>query len=309
MKATLEGLSERHERRKRSGIMLCYPFEAKRLERWRSPTVFVQPKLDGERARLQWISGIGWTLWSSTEEPLDFAVPHLIRNATLSGLPHDAHLDGELYIHGASFEEIHSIVSRSTNLHPEHTAVSFHVFDLAEPEAPQWSRFLRLRMLERDLPEGFVPVRPEPAESLDEIWRLSERFVSQGYEGFIVRKTTGLWVPRRSTEIMKFKPKQSDVYKVIGAAQLVDKFGSRKPLLGSLLCEADGETFSVGTGFSEDQREALWTAYLQHPEMFTGGDFQARINYQNITEGSSKRSKGVPRFPVFVELQLREEAL
>ena len=35
---------------KRTGIMLCYPFEEKRLNKWNPPYI-IQPKLDGERCR------------------------------------------------------------------------------------------------------------------------------------------------------------------------------------------------------------------------------------------------------------------
>jgi ATP-dependent DNA ligase len=307
MKATIEGLAQRAERKKRSGIMLCYPFEEKRLKHWGERTVFVQPKLDGERARLVF-DGEQWTFWSSTEEPLNFAVPHLCEALAKCTLPRFVHLDGELYAHGLPFEEIHSRVSRTRSLHPEHSLINFHVFDLCDGEAAQWSRLLQLRMLQRNLPEGFQIVPSEPAESLERIFDHARRFTSEGYEGIIVRRATGLWVPRRSTDIMKFKPKQHDSYTVIGVEQLIEQSGSKRAELGALVCEADGESFKVGTGFTRGQREALWKAYLEGPELFTGGSLEAVVEYQHITSGSSKRSKGVPRFPVFVSLQPKGES-
>ena len=110
--------------RKRSGIMLAYPYEESRLLKWEPPYI-VQPKLDGERGRLI-VEPNRTILLSSTEEIIT-SVPHINRHAS-EILPF-GEWDGELYIHGKTFEEIHSIVSRTVNLHPDYETMQFHVFD------------------------------------------------------------------------------------------------------------------------------------------------------------------------------------
>ena len=100
------------ERPKRTGVQLCYPFEEKRLNKW-LPPFFVQPKLDGERCRII-VRQNGALLLSSTEEIIT-SVPHINAAARLQ-LP-EGEYDGELYVHGRTFEEIHSVVSRRVNLH------------------------------------------------------------------------------------------------------------------------------------------------------------------------------------------------
>lgn len=301
----LSGIGKpRPERKPRSGIMLCYPYESKRLARWNSPSVYVQPKLDGERARLLWDPALGWTFMSSTQELINFAVPHLVESIEHSKIPHNTHFDGELYCHGLDFESIHSMVSRRVELHPEHASISYHIFDLCIEDAPQWTRFMRLEQLRNRLPpEGFNLVATKVALDETDIWELNDKFVSEGFEGIIVRNYRGLWVPKRSTDIMKFKPKQSDVYKVIGAEQLIRQSGQAAPLLGALICECDGQIFRVGTGFTQAERVVLWNSYLSNPTVFEDGSLAVRVKYQHITSGSR-----VPRFPVFAELCTADES-
>ena len=116
-----------YDRPKRTGVMLAYPFEEKRLAKW-EPPYFVQPKLDGERCRIIVQNGVVLML-SSTEEIIT-SCPHIAQRA-LEKLPAGEY-DGELYRHGWSFEEIHSVVSRRVNLHPDHEQIQFHCFDLIE---------------------------------------------------------------------------------------------------------------------------------------------------------------------------------
>ena len=305
MRVHIDGIAKvRPTRKKRSGIMLCYPYESKRLVRWGSEPVFVQPKLDGERARLKWDPAIGWGFYSSTEELVNFAVPHLVERVNQSEIPHSLHLDGELYVHGWEFELIHSVVSRRTNLHEDYAQLEYYYFDCVEPETPQWARFIRLLQLRPILARaGLIEVPTYMADDEARIWEHNDSIVGMGYEGIVVRKKTGLWVPRRSTEVMKFKPKQQDVYRVIGAVQEIDKYGTRKSSLGALICEADGEQFNVATGFTQSERRFLWEAYCDNPELFTSGALEAVVKYQHITSGGKKREKGVPRFPVYVSLR------
>ena len=70
------------------------------------------------------------TLYSSEEHEL-FSVPHIKADLEKAGLK-NIELDGELYIHGMDFNDIHSIVSRTTNLHPAHHTMEYHVFDIID---------------------------------------------------------------------------------------------------------------------------------------------------------------------------------
>lgn len=271
------------------GIMKCYPFEEKRLAKWKPPYI-VQPKYDGFRCRAVPIaSAQGSThIFLSSEENIFYSVPHLSTEITRLALT--AELDGELYCHKMSFDEISSIVSRTINLHENHQEIQFHVFDIVN-EMPQMKRLLQIENLKNLSP--WIKVAPFwLCENLEDVMRAYNTVINQGYEGIIIRHFQAPYERKRSTYVMKFKPKKDDEYEVIGYQEEISIGGSPKNLLGALLCKSgDGNTFSVGTGFTEDQRDKLW----KEREMLIGKI--AKVQYQHLTPGNK-----VPRFPVFVSI-------
>jgi DNA ligase-1 len=274
-------------------IMKAYPFEEKRLAKW-SPPYIVQPKYDGVRCRAVPSSlQPGDYLLLSSEENVIFSCPHILKE--LSRLRLNAELDGELYCHGKSFEEIVSITSRTVNLHDNLMDIQFHVFDIINRE-PQMRRTLLIENLKGLSP--FIKVAPFwLCESFDDIMRTYDDLVEKGYEGIIVRHFESLYERKRSTWVMKFKPKKEDLYEITGAIEEISIEGSPKNTLGALVCKSgDGLTFNVGTGFTAEQRHSLWDIKGLLPGMF------ARVKYQHITNGNK-----VPRFPVFVEITEKGE--
>ena len=122
-------------------IMKCVPFEEKRLAKWQPPYI-IQPKYDGFRCRA--VPTETGTLLLSSEENIFFSVPHI--NEMFDSLKLGTELDGELYAHGMSFNQLSSILSRTVNLHPDYKEVEFHCFDIINNEE-QGSRLLHLENL------------------------------------------------------------------------------------------------------------------------------------------------------------------
>lgn len=279
-----------YERKKRSGIMLCYPFEEKRLDKWNTPYL-VQPKLDGVRCRaVKTVNG--FLLLSSTEEVI-FSVPHIndYLNAKINSLPNE--LDGELYNHDMTFEQIYSITSRTTNLHPSHKLIQYHIFDYVSDD-PQLSRTANLFSIRAILSHPLHLVPTWATETFDEIISQYHDLTNRNYEGIIVRHFLAPYVKKRSVYMMKFKPKQSDAYKIVGLQEELDKHNNPKNRLGAFICDSgygDGETFTVGSGLTDSQRVEYWHA---------GDDlinYYCLVSYQHITPG-----RKVPRFPVFTRV-------
>ena len=277
----------------RTGIMLAYPFEEKRLLKWQPPYI-VQPKYDGERCRAVPIGEGKHLLLSSQENPF-FSVPHIVE--ALEHLQTDLELDGELYCHGLPFEDIHSIVGRTKNLHPHHQMIKYHVFDYISNE-PQGVRLLKLRRLvmesKYNFPKhNFIEVAPYYiCNNFDAVIDAYNRILENGYEGIIVRHLNAPYVRKRSTLMMKFKPKQEDVYEITGVVEEVSIQGEAKNSLGAFICCGEDRTpFKVGTGFTREQRRA----YYERKEVLVGK--MVRVSYQTLTSG-----KKVPRFPVFIEV-------
>jgi len=283
---------------KRQGIMLCYPFEEKRLTKWNYPFL-VQPKLDGERMRAIFDDKGNVTLLSSEENEI-LSLPHISEELTNSGLM-NVELDGEAYIHGEPFETIHSIVSRKVNIHPDYWRVNYHIFDMMS-DKPQLERlgdladFFNKDILKLPIME-LVPTYP--CFSLKEIMDKLQEFKELKFEGIIVRNAFASYVRKRSVHMMKFKPKKSDYYRILGYKEEIDKDGNPKGRLGAFICcGEDGTEFSVGSGcaLTHNNRQNFW----DNREDLIGA--YCHIEYQHITPG-----RGVPRFPVLLEVIEEED--
>ena len=287
----------------RKGIMLCYPFEERRLAKWQPPYL-LQPKFDGDRCRAKSYGG-QYYLLSSEENPIE-GVPHI--EAEINTLNNrDFEYDGELYWHGQPHEKIHSIVSRGKeNIHSDYINIKYYVFDLVLA-APQASRLEAIPKLLAGMEHLYI-VPVYVAYTLDDVLRYYDLCIANGYEGFICRHKDNYYTPKRSTFIMKFKPKKDDLYRIAGFSMEIDKFGEEKGVLGRLICNSEiddkrdvGELppksnlpngfFGIGSGFTEQQRAILW----DERDKLIGK--LAKVKYQHITTASR-----VPRFPVFVEI-------
>lgn len=276
----------------RKGIQLAYPFEEKRLAKWQPPYI-VQPKYDGDRCSNA--PTVSAALLLSSEENPFFSVPH-INSQLKKSRHHLIPLDGELYNHDTYLEGghelIHSICSRTVNLHPRHEEMEFHVFDAKWHTTSMMERLITLGKLS----ETFGPnVKFSPywvCETLDEIMRVYDRLIEKKYEGIIVRHFQAPYVEKRSIYMMKFKPKKEDIYEIIGWKEEISIDGVPKGRLGAVLCTGeDGTLFGVGSGLTEEDRIDLW----DNRDALKGR--QLRVQYQHLTSG-----KGVPRFPVFMEV-------
>jgi ATP-dependent DNA ligase len=280
----------------RTGIQLCYPFETSRLEKW-APPYIIQPKLDGERCRALRLSQ-GYILLSS-EENIITSVPHI--NVALDqwailreykNLPPVNELDAELYHHGWTFEEIHSVIGRTTNRHAHYEMMQLHVFDVVNFD-PQLKRLYEVKNLNFSINSPLREVDFRIAASLDDLMESYRYFIDEGYEGIIVRHHAANYVRRRSTFVMKFKPKKDDEYEIVDLVEAVDKYGKPKAMLGAIICRSnDGTLFKAGAG-QLDHTER--TAYWKDRPNWQGKTI--RVGYQNLTE-----TNGVPRFGICIEL-------
>jgi ATP-dependent DNA ligase len=290
----------------RKGIQLCYPFEEKRLSKWTAPFI-IQPKLDGDRCRAI-IDSDGKCLLLSSEENEFISVPHINRAIESLGL-RSIELDGELYIHGAPHSDIHGIVSRTENIHPDSSLMEFHIFDLVS-HLPQVDR---LSQLWETIPSlTYSPIQKVPimlANDVDDIMRCLDKYMNLGYEGLVAREASAPYVRKRSTSMMKFKPRKEDIYEIMGWQEEISIEGIPKESLGSIICASDGGMdwigawnprkplpsgyFSVGSGslLTRNAREELWKIRYSFPGKY------ARVKYQHMTS-----ARGVPRFPVVVEI-------
>lgn len=284
---------------KRINIMLAYPYEERRilgegrLDKWEKPYI-VQPKLDGERCRAEIRNGFV-TLASSTDEII-VSVPHIVY--TLEELFKafsiaDIELDGELYIHGKSQEEIHGIISRKyqNTLHEDYASIEYHIFDIVNDKT-QIERVLELEKLSELIKCSEVPfikvVKSTLVNSIDEINSLFNTYIDLGYEGIILRNHPARYVRKRTTNMMKFKPKKFDYYQIVDFIEAETEDRVLKNMLGAIVCYDGITKFKVGAGtLTHDERINIWRDKDLYKNCFV------KIGYQSLTSKNNVPKHGV----------------
>lgn len=167
-------------------------------------SAFAQRKLDGHRCMYK-----DGQLYSRGGKPID--LPHVLASIEASGLSH-LHLDGELYTHGLSLQEIGSLVKRPRE---ESEVLEYHVYDVVSDE-PFATRFLMETQL--SLPEGSLKVVETTQVASDEELRvLDAKWVAEGYEGSILRwGVAGYQSDKRTKFLAKLKEYTDSEAVVVG---------------------------------------------------------------------------------------------
>jgi len=275
--------------------MLCYPWSAQRLTTYNKPYI-VQAKLNGERCRVL-MTPDGVKLLSSEGNEFNL-LPKIQENPFWTALAEyyggEAEFDGELYCHGISRQEIHSIVSRRVNIHPEVDLIYISLFDTPQLEAEQATRTQTLtEAFNRALysvgcTEYIKLVSTYCAISLGDIEQYLRHCLNLGYEGVVVKNPSSYYTRARSTNWMKIKPRKFDRYTIVGYTEECDIYGNPKGSLGAFdVCDKDGKTFKVGTGFTACQRATWW----EDRTNMLGMDIL--VYYPTLT------NRGIPDNPVF----------
>lgn len=194
----------------------------------------------------------------------------------VAGLPRQP-LDGELFLGRKSFQKTTAIVRRQDK--SDHwKQVRFLIFDAPGhggvfEERVKWIGALAKHEYAAAHPHALCRGLAHLKEELAKVEAL-------GGEGLMLRQPKSAYVAGRSATLLKVKSFKDDEAVVIGHQAGA---GRHKGRLGALLVRlADGTEFSIGTGFSDKQREAP-------PAVGSVVVFR----YQELSDG------GVPRFPSF----------
>ena len=134
--------------------------------------------------------------------------------------------------------------------------------------------------------QSLVHVPYQVATDLEALMKWYKYYLNQDYEGIIIRNAFYAYERKRSTGIMKFKPKKLDHYQITNCFEAVSKDGDAKNMLGGFNCVGtDGTEFKVGAGtLTHDERAEIWADRYAYLGMV------CEVQYQNITPN------GVPRF-------------
>jgi DNA ligase-1 len=202
----------------------------------------------------------------------------------LEGLP-EIPLDGELWIGRKAFQRTVGIVRRQdkTELWKE---VRYVAFDAPGLDEPFEERLAAIRdHFERHRPPYLAAHEHVICTGLDHLRAELARVEALGGEGLMVRQPRSRYEVGRSLTLLKIKSFLDAEARVL---EHLKGAGRHKGRLGALLVElTDGTRFSVGTGFSDAEREAP-------PPIGSVITFR----YQELSDG------GVPRFPSYIGVRV-----
>jgi len=224
---------------------------------------WAMPKLNGVRA--MWVPGVG--LFSKDGVPYESGVlPHI--EAALASTP--LWLDGELYAHGMSLQQINSRAGvNRVKPHADHAAIALHVFDSPQIKADCLERQRQLQGL------AGITFVPHLEVKCDKEARTAYlAWLADGYEGACY-KHPGEYVPGRSSMILRRKGWKDGEYDVVALVRGQGKYDNS---IGGIICRSpEGLEFHVGSfEFDDDERLQIW---VRDPK-----PTRAKIRYLGLTD-------------------------
>jgi ATP-dependent DNA ligase len=278
--------------------MLATPIE-KINEADRVFPCFVQQKLDGHRC-ISTVANGKVMLYSRGGK--EIVLPHI--SDALQSLFDDGswdgkyQLDGELYRHGMTRQEISSLTKK---LKTGSGQVEYHIYDCISEE-PFATRSEYLLNLLDDSGHSLVTVPTFVAHSFEEVKSMHAEYVGLGYEGTMLRfggvkYETG----KRSKSLAKFKDFQDAEFEIVsyqlGKPDIRPDMTYQRPVL---TCREPktGALFNVTAPGSMQQRHAL---HEQGLDNCIGK--QLSVKFFEYTDCTIGNGKGVPFLPVAIDIR------
>lgn len=282
----------------------------------RGHSFLLSPKIDGIRALV-----VNGQLVSRTMKP--------IRNyhtQSLFGRPELEGLDGELVVGNPWDKNLMQQTSSGVMSYDGRPDVRYHVFDTWDSSAVFHHRLDWVRKLTTSAGWTTVEyVNHTIAHSYEYLMKMEEQYLSQGYEGVMLRRLDGPYKQNRSTlkeaYLVKVKRFVDGEAIITGAEPLyrnlneatMDERGYTKrahctdgkvadKLLGAIFvtdCES-GSSFSIGSGFTELQRRQIWDIWEENPKHLKG----KLVKYKHFKNAGVKDA---PRHPIFLGFRDAED--
>lgn len=270
--------------------MLASDFK-KRADKIAYP-VSIQPKLDGVRCLAHW-QGEKVVLLSRGGKT--YELPHISKEISKI-LPKVRILDGEIYIHGCTFQHITKLVKKYRPGETEKLAFwAYDIFSVAGAREIPWKD--RVEELSRVLVNDTSGILYEcptfEATNQEQVLNYEKKFVSRGFEGAIVRENNaGYEIAHRSNHLLKVKSFKDEEFPIVGFTGGV---GSYKECVIWRCVARNGNIFNVvPKGTLEEKRKWYKNANEHVGKML-------KVKYFELTEDD------VPRFPVGLGMRLPED--
>lgn len=252
--------------------------------------VAVQPKFDGCRCLA--VCNDDATISLLSREGLEWSLPHL--QAYLRGVMSPGQiLDGELYLHGRSLQQIISLAKNAEK--EERNGLQYRVYDMprtgmTDEEELQEARFAGLLRFFQNLgscANFVIAVETDLAYYEEAIVAAHDRFVEQGYEGAIVRNFDGAYgFGGRSHDLLKVVRVERAEFKVVHCGEGRGK-SAGKAIWFCQMPDSDA-TFKVKPKCSQEEAASYWENRLGYIGKMLTVEFRTRTD-----AGIPKFAKGI----------------
>lgn len=240
----------------------------------------VTPKLNG-------VHGVVKNGKVYSQNYTEYSLPHIEKALKEQDVPEG--VEGEIWAHGFSLEEIVSMISSGDK------RLGLYIFD--EMDGPP-SYIMRLGdLVKMSLEEPLFLIPYTICESREQVERLYESYLADGLEGAVARKPNDVYYAnKRSTTSFKIKPVISEEFKIVQIVSDYDPM-SRSEMI-AYICECKGGTFKATPADTKKWRaDEYKKEYLNR---FPSVGKPLTVEYREMT------SKGIPRHAVAIVRRVYE---
>ena len=211
-------------------------------------------------------------------------------------------LDGECYHHGYTLQQINSI-ARTQKVAKDLEVLQFYWYDIVDLNNPFKSRLVKMKSIAKELKEygseiGWDPDRIFKENELriqfvpqvevsgwDNMMKLHNEYVSEGWEGLVIRDPERPYKPNgRTNDMIKIKVYKDDCFKVVGKEAGLR--GSEDMVF--IMQMPDGRTFKAKPFGDREQKQEYW---INFEEKYNGHIGECKFFYYS--------DDGIPLQPAF----------
>ena len=243
---------------------------------------YAQPKLNGYRMLKEPDGKTAWT--RGGKEHVRECVEHLMwKSGKLM-------TDGELLLPDMPLLQVTARAAKKFREDESETLI-YMVYDIVEPLYRFGIRWAALLDCAKAFPKQVKLVKTITIENEEALFKAHKLFVSQGYEGTIIRSGhDGYSIGHRSNTLLKLKDFEDAEFQIV---RVRDGKGSFKGKAVFICKTKDGYEFNVAPEGTMEHRAELYETRKDHIGKWL------TVRYQDLSED------GAPQFPIGVEI--REE--
>jgi len=258
--------------------------------------VFAEPKYDGVRTIAIKVNG---TVKLFSRNGIEFENFVELANA-LTVLRDGTVLDGEV-VSSKGFSALMTRAKAKTGVAVDvpleyrvFDGMPFDVWDHQTQGLSLESRRHWTKAILEDLGQASVRLSPQvKCQNIEEVEAFFREQLALGLEGIMLKDPMGFYTFKRNKTWMKLKPFESADLTVV---DMVEGQGKYVGSLGALVCEGehDGKKVrvEVGSGFSDDQRNGIWSGYIRAMKRTA----EIRFQEMSLAQGSDTWSLRFPSF-------------